>query len=328
MQPFKVFMRNYIWAFLLFFAVLVFLLLMWMDRYPEFKASEFWVASGALLTALMTGLVITLAEKVGWLSNYKQEMKSLESKINELPTSIQERLVFGLRSVEEDFNEVAFLSDQEGDEICWLNTYFRLFEIKVKLIEDAIQKGTKIRLLFMDPESKTAAEKAYYSASRIDPESVSHNVNSYRQRLKANVYNCISMIEEMKQIYGDDAEKLLEIKFYSDSPNLPIVILSKRDSLIGEDQFKPFIAASGFYLDLYSSQLPYITWDIKDGGQKAPLVNNLYAYFNRKWGAEGTRSLQDLRESGSYDNWEQAAITNLPPISQPERPVHSTKVAG
>ena len=306
MREFLTLARKHFWFVLLFFAGLIGLLL-WFIQTQDVSDSAFWAATGALLSALLTGTLIAVAEKVGWLSNYRAEMQQLEQKIEELPFALNERLFFGFDRIIPNFEEPNFLVDHENGEVCWLNTYFRFWDEKPEIIFSVIKRRNKVRLLFMHPDSPELLERAYYAySSDIGPDTVDANevarrsfddhVDAYRSSLTTNMKKCRTLMNDFRSRFPDLDETFLQVRFYVDSPQLPLIALrslKNSTNTNGVYEYEPVRAASGFYLDQYSSQMPYITWRRTDETGQI-LVHNISNYFDKKWNHEKTVRLENL----------------------------------
>lgn len=294
----KELVKKYLWAFLIVAAAFVFSLVAYLHS-QSYIDSPFWIAASALLTALLTGLLITITEKAGWISNYRSEMRTLEKKIEELPLSLNERLFFGFERIIPNFEEPNFLIDHENGEVCWLNTYFRYWDQKPETIFSVVQRGNKVKLLFLHPFSEAVNERAYYSFALNSGDGMDDHKNAYQSSLITNYRKCRTLLNDFRDRFPELDESYLQIRFYCDSPQLPLIVLRYKSEGDGTDDantsFAPVRAASGFYLDQYSSQMPYITWRRTDDTGQI-LVENISNYFDKKWNNEKTITIERLAE--------------------------------
>lgn len=313
--------KNHLGLILFFAAVAIFAIYYLTIIDPKYNDTATVIAVTTLVTSLLTSSIIAYAEKSGWLANYESRLSSFEGnlqkqfssidkKIEKIPNAVKERLVFGLEKIEQPFVEETFIGDHQNGEICWLNTYFRDWEKKPDIIERALRSGARVRLLFLSPISHTKFDRVYYVSStqkKEDRDTSTHSETSFSaeaqfsHQLNQNYWACENLQKTMIAKLGDKyIQGSLEIRFYDDSSQLPMILKcntpSNSDTQISQE-FIPIEGASGFYLDNYSSELPYIIWNNLDEKGDQEVLTNLYSYFDKKWERSSVKTLADLEDT-------------------------------
>lgn len=203
--------------------------------------------------------------------------RDFSGKINEVSTKIDAKYIFGLDSVEREIDESKLIENISNSKIFWMNTKFYQANRSMQAIHSAISRGNKIRLLLMSEESHHIAYRSLYTSDFFDdPKKSVEDYNDYLKTLKAahmHVRKEFSRIEDNFRQEGlwDDNDPIVELRFYADPAGMPMFLI--------EDKKGSRECYSGFYLNSFSREMPYLRWY----GSDKQMVENLFDYFEKKW---------------------------------------------
>ena len=242
------------------------------------------VALQSILTAIIIGLVISILDKMA----SAEKTNTLADEIDKrLKDTLNLSLVHGFHLIHESANEIDKINEMGAGEIKWANTVIRNQDKVWEAIKKALERGVNVKLLLMHEENLSQKSRGRYTCKdRFDTERIERSIKLYGDDLRNQQNRFTHRYQNFKKdkdggVYKGD----LSIRFYKDSPGLPLFILESSGLRR---------AFSGFYLDSFSGSLPYIEWLPREEGRG--LVENLSNFFEAKWHFAEDWDVENLTE--------------------------------
>ncbi|GMG84964.1 hypothetical protein LNKW23_41800 [Paralimibaculum aggregatum] len=277
-----------------------------------FTAFQYYVSSwspyaGTILTKLTDALFISviiaifvtvgerLYEKTNIAYYLRRELSGFERKFSDrIENLILSRFSLGLQQVIEKIDDGEIICDSSNKSVMWMNTKFNELEVSQEHIRTALLKGTNVRVLLMHKDNPCSEFRGKDSCRNPDdPESIKNAVEDYRRSLKTSQISMINFYKDMQKLRNaidqskDKNKKPLgsfELRFYMDLPSVPMIVVER-----GERHESVY---TGFYLNRFSSAMPYIEWG--SSNPENSFVDNLYDYFERKW------KYSEMHDAGNF----------------------------
>lgn len=308
MMMLEIFKRHsgfFVVGFLVFLSIILYVYITYsLDGAEEAQINPVLIAFQSVVSAVSVGSIIVLIDELG--NRYNADKKneslriSLETGNKELLRGVETAIETGIDTIKEDVEKIRLSTENalrlrfahgfdnivdnpdelrrihelEKGSVRWLNTLFRHSEDNLKAILEAIERGIDVDLLMMSPQNNYAYVRGKYTASNYqDPSSIEDRTRAYQAALRSSFENIVDYYKtylHMKEL--DQAKGEFRVRFYQDPAGLPILLLNTEHTAH---------AFTGFYINSYSSGLPYISWSRTVDGED--IVRNLQDYFDRKW---------------------------------------------
>lgn len=144
----------------------------------------------------------------------------------------------------------------DGDELLWLDTYAPSRVEVVNLISRALENGSVIKMLAIDPESNTAKLRAREIEQRgLTEEAFSTDLSTF--------------INQLRQVETEEGN--LEIRLYDDLPCVPMYI-HRRGGV-------PIHGFTSYFLSHASEHFAHAKWGFASDG----MLKHFSEYFDKKW---------------------------------------------
>lgn len=177
-----------------------------------------------------------------------------------------------------------FMAELKGADsnttIYYMNTFLEQYQQFRRALLDAVHSGAHIKILLMNPKSPEICKRRWNDAYQMDftyDDFVSDLLQDARKL-------CILRDQAAKE------SGRIEIRFYSDSINYPLVAVGRADE---KGAIKPVVIYTGFYGARTSEDMPYIEWR----GGSFGAYDKFMGVFENKW-----RENQTNTEVGTSDN--------------------------
>lgn len=161
-------------------------------------------------------------------------------------------------------------------EIMYMNSFITHDDSYLEAIEDAVKRGTSVRMLLMKPDPRSGVVMARYKdcyekLGRYDDydhfvRDIAHKYDKFR-RLSIRFKDAKSRDGRMASF---------ELRYYNLSLDQPMIIVRKNKSSRHPDN-----AYTGFYTRMEAGEMPYIEW----GPGKFQMVDKFHEMFKAKWDA-------------------------------------------
>lgn len=186
----------------------------------------------------------------------------------------------GLERIHPQIEESAIFLEDGVRCVSWVNTKFADPGVTLKKIEEALERGINIRLLLMHSENDCAAKRAReITAFYEDEKNVLASENDYLNELIACQDRVVRFVHNQRRLTADENNNspkhvrgTLEVRFYRDLPSIPMMYIE-----VGE---RHETAYTGYYLNNYSRNLPYIQWR---SAKSHNVLDAVKDYFDKKW---------------------------------------------
>jgi hypothetical protein len=170
-----------------------------------------------------------------------------------------DRLRYGLGEFSKEMNYSQLFDDlRSGDELWWLDTYAPGHKVWINHLRDAVSRGAKIRMLVIDPTSRSTLLRAIEIGELYDEARFQADINTF--------------INDLSKYVGRRGDGLLELRKYSDLPCIPMYLVRRNG--------RPAYGYTSFFLtEPTGVEFPHIRWQ---AGQRS-LLDDFFTYIEKKW---------------------------------------------
>lgn len=255
MKSFKKFITVNVIKSLIILAIAAVLLIgyiFYIDIIPEGKYKNL---INILTPALLLGFIITALSKVGLIMSVQDISEEAQKSLGELGDLISGSTTHGLSGAIDSFSSIEEMNGLEmGDTVRWIDTRISASNIVTDLTK-VLEKGIKIRLIVMHPDSDMAKYRYLDIQSATDYEDYKNSLVTQKKEL---------------DFLLSKKEFDLEVLYTCESISLPIFLVNS-----GNHEY----AYTGHFLHDRAIEFPYVYWK---SGRKG-FIDELERYFKRKW---------------------------------------------
>jgi hypothetical protein len=189
---------------------------------------------------------------------------------------------FGLVRMQSGVN-LASLCDSldSGDELLWLTSYNASLSTFETRLRAALERGARIRMLVVNPNSQVAAFRALELK-----DSLGFSVEEYRLQARGYIERLRQQVEQVSPSFRLN----LEIRTFRDLLCVPMYIHRRRD--------RPIAALTTYFLGTGIHDQIHLEWATSPDS----LLWRLEDYFNHKWAANHSNSVDFAKPFDAVSN--------------------------
>lgn len=267
-------------------------------------------ALAALITALLGALYVACFVEILRIVTRVARMKEvfdahfdrMDRRLNSNLSQFEEVLTRtyglhtrdGLEKILPKIEEAEIFLGEDVKAVSWINTKFADTGVTLQKIDEALERGINIRLLLMHAESKCVPMRAREIVARYKDEAYRQGeVDGYLTELQACQDRVIRFVhgesnpgESKRENAPNRRRGKFQVRFYKDLPATPMMFIE-----IGQRHEEAY---TGFYLNDYSRNLPYIQWRSATSHNVLDAVKD---YFEKKWYFASSDDASEMKPS-------------------------------